>query len=131
MRRLCGSLLVATGVLHLLVGLFVFAGPLAAIAGDGFGAIPPDLEGEVLDREAAFWFMLFGVMLLMLGGLTHWAQARTGTLPLFLGWSLLALGVIGVVTMPASGFWLVLPQAALMLAVARRGRSETAVASRG
>ncbi len=131
MRRLCGPLLVATGVLHLLVGLFFFAGPLAAIAGDGFGAVGPDPASKAFDREAAFWFMLFGVMLLMLGGLTHWAQARTGTLPLFLGWSLLALGVIGVVMMPASGFWLALSQAALMLAVARRGHSETAVVSEG
>jgi hypothetical protein len=33
--------------------------------------------------------------------------------------------------MPASGFWLALSQAALMLAVARRGHSETAVVSEG
>jgi Family of unknown function (DUF6463) len=47
-------------------------------------------------------------------------------LPPFLGWSLLALGVGGVILMPASGFWLALPQAVLMLVVARQGCSGTA-----
>jgi Family of unknown function (DUF6463) len=55
-----------------------------------------------------------------LGGLIHWARAGTGRLPAFLGWSLLALGAAGVILMPVSGFWVVLPQAVMMIVVARR-----------
>ncbi len=132
MRWFVGQLLMATGVLHLVSGFVFYPGPLFAIAGDGFlNAVEPDVAFSTFDREAAFWYMIFGVMLLMLGGLTHWAQAQTGTLPAFLGWSLLALGVVGVILMPASGFWLALPQAVLMLAVARRGRSRVAVGEAG
>ena len=135
MRRFVGPLLMATGVLHLVSGFVFYPGPLFAIAGDGFlNAVEPDVAFSTFDRLAAFaafWYMIFGVMLLMLGGLTHWAQAQTGTLPALLGWSLLALGVVGVIVMPASGFWLALPQAVLMLVVARQGRSRTAVGEAG
>lgn len=120
MRRLCGPLLMATGVLDLMyVAAFHFR-QLAAIAGDGFfGAV--ELDPSQLDRETAFWHLTFGAMVVILGGLVHWAQSRTGTLPAFLGWSLLALGLSGAILVPVSGFWLVLPQAALILAVSRRG----------
>ena len=132
MRRFVGPLLMATGVLHLVSGFVFYSGPLFAIAADGFlNAVKADVAFSTFDRLAAFaafWYMIFGVMLLMLGGLIHWAQARTGTLPAFLGWSLLALGVVGVILMPASGFWLALPQAVLMLVVARQGRSRIAIA---
>lgn len=119
MRRLSGPLLMATGVLDLLVCLLLYPGPLAAIAQDGFfNAV--ELDPAQFDRETAFWHVAFGTTVLILGGLVHWAQARTGTLPAFLGWSLLAFGVVGAILMPVSGFWAVLPQAALMLVVARR-----------
>jgi uncharacterized protein DUF6463 len=57
---------------------------------------------------------------LSIGGLAHWTQSRSGTLPAFLGWSLLALGLFGAILVPVSGFWVVLPQAVMMLVVARR-----------
>ncbi len=124
MRRLSGPLLMATGVLDLLVCLLLYAGPLAAIAQDGFfNAV--EFNPAQFDREAAFWHVTFGTTVLILGALVHWAQARTGTLPAFLGWSLFALGVAGAILMPVSGFWVILPQAVLMLVVARRGRSES------
>ena len=127
MRRLNGPLLMATAVLDLLYVLVFHSRQLAAIAQGGFfDAV--ELNPPQFDRETAFWHMIFGVTLLMLGALTHWAQARTGTLPAFLGWSLLALGMAGVILMPLSGFWLLLPQAVLILAVARQGRFRAAIA---
>ncbi len=124
MRRLSGPLLMATGVLDLLYVFVFHSGQLAAIAQDGFfDAV--ETNPALFDREVAFWHLTFGATVLILGGLVHWSQARTGTLPAFLGWSLLALGVAGVILMPVSGFWAILPQAVLMLVVARRGRSET------
>lgn len=119
MRRLSGPLLMATGVLDLLYVLVFHFRQLAAIAGDGFfGAV--EFDPSQLDRETAFWHLTFGAMVVILGGLVHWTQSRTGTLPSFLGCSLLALGLFGAILVPVSGFWLVLPQAVIMLVVAWR-----------
>lgn len=125
MRRLCGPLLMATGALDLLYVLVFHARQVAAIAQDGFfDAVDPNAAFSTFDREAAFWHLMFGATALILGGLVHWSQDRTGTLPSFLGWSLLALGLAGVVMMPFSGFWIILPLAVLMVVVARRGPLE-------
>jgi uncharacterized membrane protein len=126
MRRLSGPLLMATGVLDLFYVLVFHSRQLAAIAQDGFFD-EVELNPAQFDRETAFWHMMFGVMFVLLGALVHWTQARTGTLPAFLGWSVLTLGMAGVILMPLSGFWLLLPQAVLILAVARQGRSRIAV----
>ena len=126
MRRLSGPLLMATGVLDLLYVLVFHSRQLAAIAQDGFfDAV--ELNPAQFDRETAFWHLMFGLMFVVLGALVHWAQARTGTLPAFLGWSVLALGMAGVILMPLSGFWLLFPQAVLILAVTRQRRSRIPV----
>jgi hypothetical protein len=128
MRRLCGPLLVATGMLDVVYVLVFHSGQLTAIAGEGFfNAVDPGLEFSTFDRETAFWHLMFGTMVLILGGMVHWTQVRTGTVPAFLGWALLALGLAGVVLMPVSSFWIVLPQDVLMVVVARRGRPEDVV----
>ena len=125
MRRLCGPLLMATGALDLLYALVFHARQVAAIGRDGFfDAVDPNAAFLTFDRETAFWHLMFGATALILGGLVHWSQDRTGTLPSFLGWSLLALGLAGVVLMPFSGFWIVLLLAVLMVVVARRGPLE-------
>lgn len=124
MRRLCGPLLIATGALDILYVLVFHSRQLAAIAGDGFfNAVDPDVAFSTFDRETAFWHLMFGAMAIILGGLVHWSQARTGTVPGLLGWSLLALCVVALVLMPVSGFWIVLPQAVLMILVSRQGRT--------
>ena len=132
MRKLCGPLLMATGVLDILYVLVFHSGQLATIARDGFfNAVDPDVAFSTFDRETAFWHFAFGAMALILGGLIHWTQARTGTLPAFLGWSLLALCVLALVLMPVSGFWVVLPQAVMMIVVGRRGRPGTVAETQG
>lgn len=132
MRRLCGPLLMATGVLDLLYVFVFHARQLAAIAGDGFfNAVDPNVAFSTFYRETAFWHLMFGLMALILGGLIHWTQARTGVMPGFLGWSLLALCVVALVLMPVSGFWIVLPQAVLMILVSRRGRTGAVAETEG
>jgi hypothetical protein len=123
--RLSGPLLMATGVLDLLYVFVFHFGQLAAISRDGFfGAV--EVDPVQLDREVAFWHLVFGVTIVILGGVIHWAQGRTGTLPAFLGWSLLALSLFGAILVPVSGFWLVVPQAVLVLVVARRATTTKA-----
>ncbi len=124
MRRLSGPLLMAIGVLDLLYVLVFHSRQLAAIARDGFfDAV--EIGPAHLEREVAFWHLTCGITLVILGGLVRWTQARTGTLPAFLGWSLLALGSFGAVLVPVSGFWAFPPLAVLMLLTARHDRQET------
>ncbi len=128
MRRLSGPLLMATGVLDILYVLVFQSRQIAAVARDGFfNAVDPSVAFSTFDRETAFWHLAFGSMALILGGLIHWAQNRTGTLPAFLEWSLLALGAAAVFLMPVSGFWVVLPLAVMMIVVAQRGNSQAVV----
>jgi len=79
-----------------------------------------DSVGDNPTIGAVVWFILFGA-LLCLCGMIVWKLERTtkGVLPGSLGWSLLALAILGVVLMPDSGFWLAFPPA---IAVLVRGR---------
>jgi len=115
--RYAGELLMATGVLHTLVGLRAFRAPLAAIGRDGV----VDAVARAPERRLTVWFLLFGLSTIQIGGLTRWVYRHTGTLPAFHGRALLGISGLGVLLMPRSGFWLVLPQAALALVVARDG----------
>lgn len=119
MRALSGPSLMAIGILDLLYVLVFHSRQLAAVAQDGFfDAV--EIGPAHLDRGVAFWHLTFGATVLILGGLVRWTQARTGTLPAFLGWSLLALGLFGAVLVPVSGFWILPPLAVLMILAARR-----------
>ncbi|MEM7734246.1 MAG: DUF6463 family protein [Deinococcota bacterium] len=106
--KLSAYLLIATGILHNTIGLIFGAGVLADIVRAGlFNTISP----PNYDREAIFWFLFAGFAMMLWGALlfhlTH--------VPKVFGISLLALCILGVIMMPASGFWLVIPQAIYML----------------
>jgi hypothetical protein len=125
MARFTGQTLMLIGALHTLVGLLNI-GPLADIARAGvFNAV-----GSHTDREAAVWFLMTGVALLLVGYVTRWTQRQTGTLPAALGWTLLAIATVGLVLMPRSGFWLLVPAAVLALAAARHGSARVAAPAR-
>ncbi len=121
-----GLFFIATALGHALVGVAVFHEALAAIARDGFvNAVHPQLleRGVVpyFDREAAFWFMLYTPILVLIGLVTRRAlEVRDVVLLRFIGWTLLATGGIGAVAMPISGFWIVVALGWLVLRAARR-----------
>ena len=117
MRKHVGLMLMATAGLHIAVGLVLYRGPLLAMAGAGLvGSVTGDSE-----REAAFWFILFGAVLLILGQLVHALLKRDGEVPRAFAWGLLGLALAGAAIMPDSGFWLVLPQIWLLLSGRRDG----------
>ncbi len=119
MHRFTGHSLMGIGALHTLVGLVAFSKPLADVAQDGFvNAIDP-----YLDRQVAFWYVLAGVLLFALGQSCRWAHRQTGLVPISLGWTLLAIAVLGVILMPIAGFWLFFPPALFALAASRDGRA--------
>lgn len=116
MTRFCGWFLIATGIRHAAVGLVLFRQPIADIVREG---VLNTVRGQV-DREAAFWFLLFSPVCVALGQLVNRAVEH-GDAPLLrsLGVALLVISVVGIAFMPVSGFWIVLAIAALMLRAGR------------
>ena len=99
--RHVGTLLAATGTLHLVV--FAFSGRDAAadMARDGI----VNAIGESEDR-ALFWYggILAGAMMILVGLLmTSWVRATRRPVPRYVAWCLVGLGVATAVVHPASG----------------------------
>jgi hypothetical protein len=64
---------------------------------------------------AVVWSLLFGCVA-FIGGLTVNAlESASVAVPKNIGWCLLALAIVGVVLVPLSGFWLLLPVAFTVL----------------
>lgn len=114
-----GPWLLAVAAVHSLFGLIVFAPVLRAMLAEGlFNTVNVDPL-----RGAVSWFLLFGLPLALLAlCITPLQQAGAQRRLRALGWSLLALGALGVGLMPASGFWLVLPPALSLLRPLQQGR---------
>ena len=70
---------------------------------DGFAAS----IGNDAERAYAFVFFVGGILLLLGGTLQP--------VPLFLGYSLLLVSVVGYILLPLSSFWLLIPQALIMI----------------
>jgi hypothetical protein len=105
-----GSLVSGIAVIHLGVGLLLAQPPLRAILADGVvGAVDPHI-----DRMAIFWFMFFGLLLLLLGEVLR-AWESVATPPARIGYGLGALSLAGGLLIPASGFWLALLPAVLLI----------------
>ena len=116
MRRYAGPILIVVGIVHILLFAVVFSNRYAGMARDG---VINTVDGDD-KREAAFWTIWFGLLLLTVGYLLRFVQARLGTVPAFPGWALLAMGLFGGILMPVSPFWLFVP---LGLAILRSPRS--------
>ncbi len=111
-----GVLLIAIGVVHQVFGVLAGLGvmvppnaprrrPLVEIAEAGF----VNAVGDDPLRNTVFWFLFFGFVLLILGDLVRRIERAGRPLPRALGWQIGALALGGVLLIPASGFWLVLP----------------------
>lgn len=121
MKPWIGRWLMAVSALHTAVAVYAFHPVLRDIAQRGaFNTVGRDAM-----VGTAVWFTLFGAALFIAGlAIAAMEQAAPQALPGSLGWSLLALAVLGIVLMPASGFWLALPPAVALL----RRRSTTRLA---
>lgn len=115
-RRWVGRWLIVVSVIHTLFALVVFGRVLRSLVERGlFNTVGKDPQ-----VAAVAWFVLFGVVLFIAGLAVDALEAARVPLPRSLGWSLLALVALGLVLMPASGFWLALPPAVALLV--RRSR---------
>lgn len=118
-RPLAGPILIAISVIHLACTPVFYAPALGDIIDDGLiNAL--ESGGELIDsRDAAYWYVAAGLGMVLLGYLTWWVERRGETLPVPLGWLLVAFTIINGALYPLSGFWLFLLPAAVIL---RRGR---------
>jgi len=112
MKQWKGLWLMIVAVIHTLVGIVFFSEVLVSIIKRGvFNTVGTDpMTGTVA------WYVLFGVMLFICGlTIYELEKSLSGVVPRSIGWSLLILVFLGVLLMPASGFWLALPPAILIL----------------
>lgn len=125
MRKRLGTILMGIAVLHEVVGVFFYSSALSDILQAGFfNTINP----PYWERDAAFWFLMFGITLFLMGWIAQWMLEHTGTIPRFFSWGLLVMCVLGVLMMPASGFWLAIPVAILMLRVPHLEATQISIA---
>jgi hypothetical protein len=110
MRRFAGRWLFGVAVAHTGFALVVFRTQLFAMARSGF----VNTIGEDPMRGAVAWFVLFGGALAMAALAIDALEARGAPLR-GMGLGMLALVVLGIAWMPASGFWLALPAIFVML----------------
>jgi len=106
-----GRWLFAVGVIHSLFGIFFMRSTLATLWSEG---LLNTVNGQP-PREAVFWFLCTGIMLLIVGVLANQAEREGLPMPRFVTWSFAVLAIIGVIVMPISGIWLLIPPAAGMI----------------
>lgn len=81
------------------------------------------LPSEMMRKGAyAFGFFMGGILLLLGGTLQYYIRKEQKPVPLFLGYSLLLVSVVGYILLPLSSFWLWIPQALIMIGVLRWGK---------
>lgn len=112
MKRWVGRWLMGIAAIHTAFAVAVFGEVLASIVKRGvFNTVGADPT-----TAAVVWFVLFGVMLFVCGlAVAELEASSPNRLPRSIGWGLLAMAVVGITLMPASGFWLVFPPAIALL----------------
>ena len=102
MRVWIGKSIVIIGVIHSIFGFVFFRSTIAELFGDG---LINTVNGQPM-REAVFWFIFAGFLMILFGMLVDWCERKGLELPKFLGWSLLIFTISVVTIMPISGGWL-------------------------
>ena len=95
----------AIAAAHTLFGLVVYHSTLADLVADGV----VNALGYDAMRAAVVWFLLAGFFMATTGAAIDQLEAQDLQAKLApLGWALLGITLLGIVLMPASGFWLML-----------------------
>lgn len=111
MKTWIGKWLVFVAAGHTVVGIMLFGNTYMEMISQG-------LVGTVTSEKtaAAAWFLLFGFLLFITSILIAVIEKQASLeIPKLIGVLLFILTTIGVILMPASGFWLVYPAAIAIL----------------
>ena len=106
-----GKWLFAVGVIHSSFGLVFGLKTLAVLWSE---RVFNTVNGQPA-REAIFWFLYTGFLLLVVGALIDQVERRGLPIPRLVTLSFVVMTAIGVVVMPISGIWLLIPPVAGML----------------
>lgn len=112
MWKLSGRLMFLTGIIHTIVGVILGYSAINEISHrEYFNVI-----AQNINLEYHFWFIFCGLIIIMLGQLLHvFIQKTQEPAPKFLCYSIMTISIIGCILIPASGFWLFIPQALIIL----------------
>lgn len=116
MKRWIGRWLMGVGVVHMPVALLVHRNAWQEVAGAGFF----DAVAGHVARGHAAWFLISGLILLMVGALVDALEKASLRPPLVLGIGMLLASAFVLVLMPRSGTWLLLVPAFALTARAAR-----------
>lgn len=98
-----GTFLTATGIIHTIYALFIGKDAFSEMLRNGL----VNSIGENYSQGFAFWFLTCGIILILLGQtLQYYIRKEQKPAPVFLGYSILLLTIIGCIIEPVSGFWL-------------------------
>ncbi|MET9429889.1 DUF6463 family protein [Streptomyces sp. NPDC003036] len=114
----------AAAAAHLLVGAAAARSHWSGIVSEGlWNTVANDDEGRMM----ALWFMAAGLAFVGLGLLARRSVTTTGALPPELGWILLALGIPVSLLEPVSGGWSLIAIGLLAVVSSRRDRTASAL----
>ncbi|MEO3757383.1 DUF6463 family protein [Mycobacterium sp. B14F4] len=111
-RRL-GDAVITTGVLHNLLGGYLYRRQLAGMARDGLLNSASDARLGTVDgerRHAAFWFLMGGLAFITLGASIRRSATTGEPIAPAVGPGMTVMGALGAALMPVSGFWLLLAE---------------------
>lgn len=110
-----GYFLIATGVLHSIIGLMMGWQTLLSMHQDGWYFSTVVNNQLAFDREAISWFLLCGCFWILFGLLLQKALNEGFKPPLSLAIGFITIGVIVAVIMPVSGAYLFIVQGVILL----------------
>jgi len=110
--QLSGIFLIATGILHTIMALIVKKNAFLEIFRNGFF----NATGTNVELKLAFWFLICGIITIFFGQILHYyIKKEQVPAPKFLGYNLLILSIVSCCIAPVSGFWLLIPQALIII----------------
>ena len=111
-RRWIGRSLMVSGIIHLISAFAIYWRIFLTIFDSRvFNSI---VGNPVIG--AFVWSVMFGCVAVIGGMAVDTLEKVSVKIPQILGWSLLALAIMGVVLVPVSGFWLLFPAAITVIA---------------
>ncbi len=100
-----GKWIIGVGVIHTIFGLVFMRDTLIVLWLEG---IVNTVNGQPA-REATFWFLYTGILFLLLGVMVNRFEKLNLMIPMAVVLGLWFLTLIGLVVMPLSGIWLLVP----------------------
>lgn len=118
-----GYYLIATGILHSVIGLILGWETLLAMHQDNWLASTMIGDQILFDREAISWFLLSGFFWILFGLMLQKALDEGFIPPVSLAWGFVLIGILVAIIMPISGAYLFIVQGIILLLGRKKANS--------